>query len=348
MLNRPLAIMSSLLVFAMCLASPEGDALVVKIKQLKPPAWDQSKSQDKPWLEDFKKKLATHNQERNDLIWKLFIVDPKNAATPRLMEERWERFSMVRGGSYNDPIFADIDKVLAMKPSSEIVEVAKFSKAGLQLGGWISDPGPAIQICDELAKEFPKSKRAPMLYITASYSTAENQRPAIYRAFLAKFPDHEMAPMIRGGLRQKEEVGKPFALAFKDPITGKAFDIKDHKGKVILLDFWATWCGPCVEKIPELKKLQAELGSKGLQVVAVSLDMPEKEGGLTKLKEFVAKNGLTWPQFYEGIPVQQSFAAAWGIVSIPTVFLIDKKGILREVRVRNVEESVKKLLAENG
>jgi thiol-disulfide isomerase/thioredoxin len=186
-----------------------------------------------------------------------------------------------------------------------------------------------------------------MLYMTAAYSTAESKRTPLYRAFLAKFPDNEMAPMIRGGVRQTEEVGKPFALAFKDAVTGKAFDIEDYKGKVVLLDFWATWCGPCLEKIPELKKLHAELGNKGLQIVGVSLDVPEKEGGLTKLKDFVAANKLDWPQFYEGVPVQQSFAAKWGILSIPRVFLIDKKGLLREVNVRNVEESIKKLLAEN-
>jgi thiol-disulfide isomerase/thioredoxin len=346
MAKRFLAILTLLTLCSFVAASDEGDALVAKIQAMKPPPWDQAKSQDAAWTDEFRKKLEDFNQDRNDLIWKLFLTDPKNAATPGLMEERWDRFSMVRGGPRNDPIYADIDKVLAMKPGLEIVEVAKFCRADLQVGGWISDPAPAINICDEFANEFPKSKRAPTLYLNAVYSTAQNQRSQIYRAFLAKFPDHEMSPLIRGGVRQAEEVGKAFNLVFKDPITGKTFDIKDCRGKVVLVDFWATWCGPCVEKIPELLKLQETFGSRGLQIVGVSLDMPEKEGGLTKLKEFVSTKKLVWPQFYEGVPIQKSFAASWGIVSIPTVFLIDKKGNLREVGVRNVEESVKKLLAE--
>jgi len=85
-----------------------------------------------------------------------------------------------------------------------------------------------------------------------------------------------------------------------------------------------------------------------LEVVGISLDQPEDKGGLKALKAYVAQKGYPWPQYYQGKGWESEFSSSWGIMSIPNVFIIDRKGNLREVGVRNLEESVKKLLAEKG
>ena len=66
----------------------------------------------------------------------------------------------------------------------------------------------------------------------------------------------------------------------------------------MVVDFWATWCGPCVAEMPAMKKLYAEYKDKGVEFIGVSLD--HKEGGLGQLKAFVAKEGIPWPQYYQG------------------------------------------------
>ena len=127
-------------------------------------------------------------------------------------------------------------------------------------------------------------------------------------------------------VRRLDAVGKPFDLAFTDAISGSEISMKGLKGKVVVIDFWATWCGPCVAEMPALKKLYAEYKDKGVEFIGVSLD--NKVGGLDKLKAFVTKEGITWPQYFQGDGWESKFSASWGISGIPTVFVVDPDGKL--------------------
>ena len=95
--------------------------------------------------------------------------------------------------------------------------------------------------------------------------------------------------MIKGGRRQHEAIGKPFDLEFTDAIKGSTVSIKGLKGKVVVIDFWATWCGPCVAEMPKMKELYAKYRDQGVEFIGVSLDQPKEQGGLDKLKKFVAE-----------------------------------------------------------
>ena len=136
-------------------------------------------------------------------------------------------------------------------------------------------------------------------------------------------------------------VGQPLDLKFQS-VDGKPVDIATLKGKVVLVDFWATWCGPCIGEIPHVKAAYEKLHSKGFEIIGISLDSDK-----AKLETFVKDKGMTWPQFFDGKGWKNEISTKFGIHSIPQMWLVDKKGNLVDLKGRQgLEAKVEKLLAE--
>ncbi|MDB5320500.1 MAG: thioredoxin family protein [Phycisphaerales bacterium] len=94
----------------------------------------------------------------------------------------------------------------------------------------------------------------------------------------------------------------------------------DYKGRIVMLDFWATWCGPCMGEVPGLVKSYEEFHPKGLEILGISLDQPN---AADKVKTVTADKGMTWPQVYDGKFWKAEVADLYGIHSIPAAFLVD-------------------------
>ena len=145
----------------------------------------------------------------------------------------------------------------------------------------------------------------------------------------------------QGQLKKMEALGKPLDMKFT-ALDGRDVDLSQMKGKVVLIDFWATWCGPCVREIPSVKKTYDELHKQGFEIIGISMDSDKK-----KLESFLAKNEMPWPQFFDGKGWKTSLAQEHGISSIPAMWLVDKKGNLVDQNARSgLEEKVKKYLAQ--
>jgi len=116
-------------------------------------------------------------------------------------------------------------------------------------------------------------------------------------------------------------VGKP-ATVFKAKTTdGTAIDFPaSFKGKVVLLDFWATWCGPCIGELPHLTAAYQKFHGKGFEVLGISLDRP---GDDKKLANFTKEKNMPWPQVFDGKYWQAEVAQLYGVRSIPTAYLVD-------------------------
>ena len=121
---------------------------------------------------------------------------------------------------------------------------------------------------------------------------------------------------------------RPFALTAKD-LSGRPLTLVQYKGKVVLMDFWATWCGPCVGEMPNVIASYKKYHASGFDVVGISLDQDK-----TALTSFVAKNKMPWRQVFDGKGWGSAVAKQYGVQSIPFGLLLNRDGTIAAVSVR--------------
>jgi thiol-disulfide isomerase/thioredoxin len=133
--------------------------------------------------------------------------------------------------------------------------------------------------------------------------------------------------------------GKPAPeLQLNGWINSKALNLKQLKGKIVVLDFWATWCGPCIASIPHTNELMEKYSKKGVVIIGVCA-----QRGAEKIEATVKERGIQYP-----VAVDQGTNAAYKANSYPNCYIIDRKGVLRwaDIVNRDVEKAIKHLLAE--
>jgi peroxiredoxin len=148
---------------------------------------------------------------------------------------------------------------------------------------------------------------------------AESQK--IKRSLIegAKFPDFE----------EKDLLGKPLSLA-------------SYRGKIVLVDFWATWCGVCVYELPNMMRAYTNYHSKGFEIIGISLDNHEQ-----RLKTFIQGRSMPWPQFFDGQGWANKLAQKYGVAGIPASFLLDREGIIigKDLQGAELERALGKAVA---
>jgi peroxiredoxin len=138
-------------------------------------------------------------------------------------------------------------------------------------------------------------------------------------------------------------VGKepiPFSV---EGLDGKTISLADYRGKVLLIDFWATWCMPCKVEMPNVIRVHKKFNEKGFEIIGISLDNNREA-----VEQYIKDNNMTWPQFFDGKGWQNTVAQQYRVRSIPATYLIDKNGKIRyrSLRGEDLETAVEKLLNE--
>ena len=192
----------------------------------------------------------------------------------------------------------------------------------------------------KILKKDPKDSGANAALMRIAGSAKPEKAKVLLKQIAKNGPPREAAA-AKGQLTKMEALGKPLEISFKS-LNGRVVDMTKLKGKVVLIDFWATWCGPCVAELPNVKKTYAKFHEKGFEIIGISLDQSRDT-----LSKFVHKEKMLWPQHFDGQGWKNEYAVKYGIQGIPAMWLIDKKGNLVDMKARGgLDGKVEKLLAE--
>ncbi len=203
-----------------------------------------------------------------------------------------------------------------------------------------------VKTYTDFVKAFPKSTARGVLAETIIELAAGNDISEEALARLQKLKagsEGLLAMILTVKIAEMEKLlalkTTPMDLQFTDT-EGNKFDLESYRGKVVLVDFWATWCGPCVAGLPEVIEQYKKYHDQGFEIVGISFDEDK-----TALEQFVKSSEMPWVQFFDGQGWGNQYGKEYGIHSIPRMWLIGRDGKVIDFNARtNLPQKISQLM----
>lgn len=300
--------------------------------------------------------LTSLNRTRADILERI----AKQAST---IEERtaWTKQfadsinAAIQSGDYPDGISRLKKSVAELSRDDELqslVPYVKFQYLTAEYGQKLQSPNADfakiqaqwLRDLEDFANDYPKSESAPdaivQLAFAQEFAGKESDAIKWYTKVVGEYPTSPIAIKAAGAKRRLESVGRSIQLQGKTP-DGRKVDVSAYRGKVVLIHYWATWCGPCKEDLKTIKALQARYASKGFAAIGINLD---SQADL--LNDYLRANSMPWPQLYEPGGLDSRLATELGIMTVPTMLLIDKSGrvVRRNIHSAELDTEIQRLL----
>lgn len=193
------------------------------------------------------------------------------------------------------------------------------------------------------AQRYPSSPDAAdamlQLAVAKEFTGDLQEAKGWYQKIAGGFSEDLLATQrAKGALKRMDLVGGQLQLAGAS-LSGGSIDVRSLQGRAVLVIFWATWCKPCTEDLPQIRALYEKYRSQGFEIVGVNLDTDPSQ-----IRPYMSQYRMTWPQIHEEGGLESRPALSYGVVSLPTMMLTDKSG--KVVAVTTSTDELKEQLPE--
>jgi thiol-disulfide isomerase/thioredoxin len=280
------------------------------------------------------------------LFWILDNSNPQDGQTVQAAVAglREKTLQVLERDHFQKADLADVCQRFAEKPMPDVAQLLRkaLEKHALQDVRGLAGYALALSLAKQAELAGPRSPtEAAKLTLKAErqleqvakeYGSIPSGKSTLGEAAQAKL--YELRHLTIG--RQAPEIeGHDFA--------GKKFKLSDYRGKVVVLDFWANWCGYCRQMYPQERKLIERLRNKPFALIGVNCDDDKAE-----VQREIEKEKLSWRSWWDGGSTGQRITKQWQVESFPTLYILDSKGVIRYKNLRGpkLDAAVEKLLKE--